>query len=163
MNYMNYNLEDFQEDIYSFNRVAGNAEKVTQKDFVAQMKCLKEEVQELNDEIQAWNDPANLVKETLDVLYVAVGILQKLDTLGIDTSFAMQEIAENNLEKFPKRLDVAISSVIALEEQGHQVKHEYNAEYDCYTLRDSNGKVRKPLTYHSVDIHNCIPVGFKLP
>lgn len=163
MNYMNYGLEDFQEDIYSFNRVAGNADKVNQQDFIAQMKCLKEEVIELDEEIKDWNDPTNLVKETLDVIYVAIGILQKLDTLGIDTSFAMQEIAENNLEKFPKRLAVALASVVLLEDQGVECKHEFNTDYDCYTIRDSNGKIRKPVTYKNVDIHNCIPVGFKLP
>lgn len=152
-----YNIADFQLDCYAFNEIAGKHNKTTLKDIEFQYKLILEETKEIKDK----GIDKNNVKETLDgvvdVLVTALGLLQKLEYLGVDTNKAMRDTAYNNLTKYPSKELNAIQSAQYYEEEGIPVNVEYNSEYELFVIKNWNDKVMKPIGFESNDLSNCIP------
>lgn len=162
----NYDISDFQVDCYAFNEIANKHNKTTLKDIEFQYKLILEETKEIKDK----GIDKNNVKETLDgvidVMVTALGLLQKLEHLGVDTNKAMRDTAYNNLTKYPSKEYTAIKTAQMYEEDGIMVDVQYNSEYELFVIKNWNDKVMKPIDFESNDLSNCIPAellesGFK--
>lgn len=161
MKLIDYCISDLVCDTNEFNSIAGNDTKLTKQDYESQYKVLLEEVYEIKEALDTDN-VVELVDGVIDVLVVISGFVQKLENQGINMSKAMELIAENNLSKYTMNAYVADMSVADYKSKGIEVVSEFNKEYCVYVLRDTNGKVRKPINFKSVDISDCIPEGVKL-
>ena len=161
MKLIDYCISDLVCDTNEFNSIAGNDTKLTKQDYEAQYKVLFEEVHEIEEALDTDNI-VELVDGVIDVLVVISGFVQKLENQGINMSKAMELIAENNLSKYTMNAYVADMSVADYKSKGIEVVSEFNKEYCVYVLRDTNGKIRKPINFKSVDISDCIPEGVKL-
>lgn len=153
---LQYTFEDFASDCYLFNELAGKDKQCSYHDIYQQCNLIDEEVNEITDGIYQ-NNPEEVLDGAIDVLVVTLGLLQKLEHLGVDTTKAMQKTALNNFSKFPTDRVIAVSSVDFLKEQGVDCKFEYNEEYQVYVIKDANDKVRKPVDFVSNDLLDCIP------
>ena len=161
MTLFDYCISDLTCDTNEFNSIAGNDTKLTKEDYKAQYKVLFEEVKEIEEALDTDNI-VELVDGVIDTLVVALGFVQKLEKQGVNMSKAMELIAENNLSKYTMNAYYADLSVADYKSKGIEVVSEFNKEYCVYVLRDTNGKVRKPINFKSVSIEDCIPEGVKL-
>ena len=151
-----YTFEDFASDCYLFNELAGKDKQCSYRDIYQQAQLVHEEVCEILDGVQH-NNPEEVLDGAIDVMVVTLGLMQKLEELGVDVSKAMQKTAMNNFSKFPSDFVISQESVAALKEKGVECRAEYNEEYELYVIKDANDKVRKPLDFVSNDLLDCIP------
>jgi len=161
-----YTIGDFQIDCYAFNEIAGKHNLTTLKDIALQYELIEEETKEIKHMGIDFNDPTEVLDGVIDVMVTALGLLQKLEYLGINVGKAMQDTAYNNLSKFPSSEGVAIATVLHYETKGVQVKVEYNSSYDLFAIKNDADKVMKPTGFESNNLSNCIPFpllmhGFK--
>jgi NTP pyrophosphatase (non-canonical NTP hydrolase) len=149
-------ISAYKESIYAFNNLSGQANKVAHKDIYNQVKLIEEETKELLEAIEA-EDIVEVVDAVGDILFVVLGLQQKLENLGINVDEACKRIAENNLSKFPAYDSIAETTVTTYENMGVKCTKEFNEEYQRWVIKDTNSKVRKPVGYVSVNIEDCIP------
>ena len=161
MKLIDYCISDLVCDTNEFNSIAGNDTKLTKEDYKAQYKVLFEEVKEIEEALDT-NDIVKLVDGVVDTVVSVLGFVQRLEKQGVNMSKAMELIAENNLSKYTMNAYYADLSVADYKSKGIEVVSEFNKEYCVYVLRDTNGKIRKPNNFKSVDISDCIPEGVKL-
>jgi len=153
-------LDKFADNVFQFNEIAGNNTKVSIQDFKAQQKCLIEEVNEISEGL----DNSNLeevLDGVVDVLYVAIGMLIKLEELGIDTEVALQRIGENNLSKFPEySKEISDKTFEQYKLQGVTIKADarFTADYPngVMVFKDDNNKIRKPASFKSVTLTDLV-------
>ena len=155
-----YDMQDFQSDCYMFNRLAGKDKFVSHKDLTEQFKLIVEELKETCDGLAA-NNPEEVLDGTIDVMVTAIGLLQKLENLGMNVNKALLKTADNNLSKFPESEMIAIETAEMYERQGIDVVAEFKSKYDVYVIKDSNDKVRKPSDFVSNDLKDCIPADLQ--
>lgn len=151
-----YDIEDYYHDVSVFNDIAGNLKDVTYDKLKAQARVLKEECQELVDGLNN-DDKEEILDGAVDVVYVAFGVLQMLDKLGYNVVRAMLKTSENNLTKFPRASNTAVESIDDHADNGVTVTATYNPYHECYVLKDTNGKIRKPIGYVKNDLKDCLP------
>ena len=144
----------FYDSVCVFNDLAEN--KNTLEGFKAQMKCLIEEVKETEKAIQD-NNISDVLDGAVDVIYVAMGLMQKLEELGVDIKGAMQQVAEDNLKKFPSRLSDVTETVRKYNKENVNVHFTLNEKYKLFVVKDSNGKLRKPYNFKSTDLTKYVP------
>ena len=156
-----YDFNEFVEQCYAFNEIAGKASQSSLKQMLQQLALIEEEVQEIKEGLHE-NNVLETLDGVVDVLVVTLGMLQKLEALGVDTTKALKGTAENNLTKYPADIATAVASQKYLAKQGAEVTVEYNPKYDLYVLKDKNQKVRKPWNFDSNDLTECIPVQLML-
>jgi hypothetical protein len=154
---IDYNISDFQMDCNAFNEIAGKHNKTTLKDIEFQYKLILEETKEIKDKGIDKNDVKEVLDGAIDVMVTALGLLQKLEHLGVDVNKAMRDTAYNNLTKYPSKELTAIESAMMYEEEGSVVKVEYNSEYELFVIKNWNDKIMKPIGFESNDLSNCIP------
>ncbi len=152
-----YNISDFQMDCYAFNEIAGKHNKTTLEDIEFQYKLILEETKEIKDKGIDKNNVKEVLDGAIDVMVTALGLLQKLEHLGIDVNKAMRDTAYNNLTKYPSKELTAIQTAMMYEEEGSVVNVEYNSEYELFVVKNWNDKVMKPIGFESNDLSNCIP------
>lgn len=148
-------LEQFYESVKTFNNLAGN-NNVGKSGFIAQQKCLLEEVNEITEGIDT-NDVVEILDGVVDVLYVALGHLTKLEALGCDVQGAIKQVCVDNLTKFPSDEETAVKTVMHYNNQNVNAKWEYNEEYQRYVIKDSVGKIRKPFNFIPTDLSGYVP------
>lgn len=151
-----YNYLSFAEDCYLFNDLAGKSRQSTWKDLQAQYDLIQEETSEILEGIEN-RDIIEVLDGAVDVLVVTIGLLQKLQSKGIDVSLALKLVAENNLSKFTEDKSSAEDTVEQLKMQGIEASAEYQPFFDVYVIKDTNGKVRKPIDFESVYLLDCVP------
>lgn len=161
-----YNISDFQLDCYAFNEIAGKHKLTNLKDIELQYKLILEETKEIKEKGIDHNNTKEVVDGVVDVMVTALGLMQKLEILGIDMNKAMRDTAYNNLTKYPSDERIAVETAIKYEEEGTQVKVEYNSEYELFVIKNMKDKVMKPINFESNDLSDCIPTelllnGFK--
>jgi hypothetical protein len=166
MNDMTYNISDFQMDCYAFNEIAGKHNKTSLKDIDFQYKLILEETKEIKEKGIDKNDVKETLDGVIDVMVTALGLMQKLEHLGVDVNKAMRDTAYNNLTKFPSKEYTAIQTAQMYEEDGVLVDVHYNSEYELFVIKNWNDKIMKPIGFESNDLSNCIPAdllesGFK--
>lgn len=149
------NIEDHYQDVATFNRIAGNFDNVDEASLAAQIKVVVEEVAELNDAFSDKN-AVEMLDGVCDAFVTVAGLMQKMEVAGFNVDEALKRVCENNLEKFPKT--IPIPAAASYFDNKWQVK--YNSKYDCYVLKDQNGKIRKPLGFQSVVLDDLVPKSF---
>lgn len=97
------------------------------------------------DKQEASKQAVNLLDGVCDTFVVVAGLMQKLQNAGFDVEQALLRVTDNNLSKFTTKADYNWAS-----QQGYEVN--YDETYHRFSYRDSNGKLRKPFDYKSVDI-----------
>ena len=152
-----YTILDFQEDADMFNNISGSSKAYTKKDIGNQIALMQEEVQETYDAYLNGNMVETL-DGCIDTLYVTLGLLQKLNNLGIDTDGAMRQVASDNLEKFPTSDIVAKETVTMYSEKGVAVVSKYDVLFSAYVIKDANDKVKKPKGFTATDLSKYVPV-----
>lgn len=157
---MTYNTSNFQKDQDIFNIISGQAEKTSIEDIKNQLKLIKEEVFELEADVETGNY-VGMTGELVDVLFTTLGMIQKFEGLGVNMNKAMQIIAEANLSKFPALYQEAEESQEFYESKGIEVNISYNETYDVYILKDENNKVRKDVNFVKADVSSCVPEELK--
>lgn len=95
-------------------------------------------------------DNVGLLDGAIDQVYTGLGLLIKLHKAGFKVKEGLQRVGENNLTKFP-----TTEPNMSMYPDGW-VK-TYNEEYNVWIIKDSLGKVRKPLDYHSVNLQDLAP------
>lgn len=160
-----YDLADFDYDCLSFNREAGKLENPTDQDLRDQIKLIQDELNELADELKTTNpDKTQVLKEFIDTLVTTVGFGQMLLARGYNIYDAMQEVANNNLDKFVSAADsyelnkaIIESTVQMYAEKGIKVMEKYVPAFDAWVFLDEQNKVRKPYGYIPADVSKFIP------
>lgn len=160
MEYTNNYLNQFSDDVYQFNEIAGNNTKTTIQDFKAQQKCLIEEVNEISEGLDK-GDLEEVLDGVIDTLYVAIGMLHKLEELGVNANEAMKRISENNLSKFPafsaeisdKTFEMYNLLGIPINVSNKIVGLSHD---EVMVVRDNNQKIRKPHGFKSVTLSDLV-------
>ena len=152
-----YDINDFQDDCYAFNEIAGKDKLVTLKDIEFQYNLILEETKEIKEKGIDKNNAKEVVDGVVDVLVTALGLAQKLENLGVDMNKAMRDTAYNNLTKFPNNEMSAIKTAQKYEQEGKQVYVEYKSDCELFVIKDMKDKVMKPIDFESNDLSNCIP------
>lgn len=157
---LEYTIQKFKEDAEDFNVLSGQFNKTTKQDLVNQVKLITEEAGETKAAMET-NDITELLDGAIDVMYVTIGLLQKLDQLGVDVNGAMRKVAEDNLAKFPSSKLLAESTVEMYKAQGVATTMQYNDKFGRYVIKDTNDKVRKPAGFISTYLGAFVPRSLK--
>ena len=155
-----YTITNFKKDQDAFNVISGQADKTSNEDLKNQLELIKEELFELDADVQTLNFEG-IVGETIDVLFTALGLVQKLENKGINMLKAMEIVAEANISKFPALYSEAEESVSFYKQKGIDVNISYNADYEVYVIKDASNKVRKSLNFVKADVSSCVPSDLK--
>lgn len=158
-NNMWYNLDDFANDVDQFNSISGQYIITDKQAIENQIKLVEEETKEVREAFDA-GDYLELTKETIDLLYVSIGLLSKLEVLGVDVGDAMKAVAKNNLSKFPSNEEIANKTLADFTSKGVKCNISYDEDYDVFVIKDENQKVRKPVDYKKADISKFVPSSF---
>lgn len=157
-----YDISDFKMDCDAFNEIAGKDKLTTLKDIEFQYNLILEETKEIKEKGIDKNNVKEVVDGVVDVMVTALGLMQKLQFLGVDMNKAMRDTAYNNLTKYPAKELTAIQTAQMYEEDGIQVVVEYNSEYELFVIKNLKDKVMKPIDFESNDLSNCIPTDLLL-
>lgn len=155
MSVLNYIKESYQQ-IRLFNMLAGNLPnpdkkvEVTRDSIDNQIKLIREELKETQDEFTA-NNPVGILDGACDLFVTVAGLLQKLEAQGYDVGQAMCRVDENNLTKFP-----ACPSCEDSNNPAYLIK--YSRYFDRFALTDlKTGKVKKPYNFKPVVLDDLVP------
>jgi len=151
-----YSISTFKRSADKFNTISGSAQKTSAVDIMNQIKLMQEETEETTEAYKL-GDMTGVLDGCVDVLYVTLGLLQKLQNAGVDTEGAMKQVAEDNLKKFPKNIVDVLASVEKYQIDGVDISLEKNTEYNVYVLKDQNDKVRKPNRFVGTDLSKYVP------
>lgn len=151
------NIEDHYADVYSFNNIAGNFENVDEASLAAQVKVVVEEVKEL-EKAFAEKNSIELLDGVCDAFVTVAGLMQKMQEAGFDVNKGLTRVCTNNLSKYVNSDDITDNEMREYSNRGWSV--DYNMEYDCYVLKDENGKIRKPDGFVPVVLDDLVPKGF---
>ena len=105
-----YSISTFKRSADKFNTISGSAQKTSAVDIMNQIKLMQEETEETTEAYKQ-GDITGVLDGCVDVLYVTLGLLQKLQNAGVDTEGAMKQVAQDNLKKFPKRVKEVTDSL----------------------------------------------------
>ena len=151
-------LENFENNIWQFNEIAGNNTNTSLDSFKAQQRCLIEEVNEISTGLEN-KDVEEVLDGVVDTLYVAIGMLHKLEEMGIDTNEAMKRIGENNLSKFPVfNREVIEKTLDVYKQKGISLTYRTYVTNDgtVVVFTDENAKVKKPFGFQSVELTDLV-------
>jgi hypothetical protein len=154
-----------------FNDISGATKEVSEKSFIEQYTYIREEFFEIadsfGDDVTGYGTTKlsletrmvePLLDDCLDVIITVFGMLQKLETLGVDVNGAAIATANNNLSKYPTAPAVAHETVARKARAGAEVLDKFNEEFGVYTLRNTEtGKVVKPYNFVSNDLSAFVP------
>ena len=146
------------DQVTMFNEIAGNLSNVTYENLIAQAKVVFEEGNELFGAVID-KDPNEILKECVDCLVVVHGFAKMLEEQGYNVLGAWSEVNKNNLSKFPTDEEDIVSSLEWYGNEGFDVICEYNDTFNAHVLKDSDGKVRKPLSYKKCSVASYTPKG----
>lgn len=155
-----YTLNDFKKDQDAFNLISGQSGKTSYEDIKNQLDLVKEEVFELDADVQTLNFEG-IVGETVDVVFTILGLVQKLENKGINMLKAMEIVAKANLSKFPAVYSDVKESEEFYKNKEIPVKISYNEHYGVFVIKDENDKVRKSVNFVKADVSECIPSKLK--
>lgn len=157
---MNKEVDTF-ELIVQFNRLSGqevnwHATWPSQETLALKLKLIKEELEELEVELEKQESLYDTAKEIADVLFTVHGLAT---SLGIHSQECLREVSESNLSKYSLDKDVIRQSVVELnKENGHSFCSLSKTDYYYFVRRNSDGKVLKPVSYFSPDMTSTVLV-----
>ena len=138
------------EQTEKFNTISGAINETTEQAFTEQFEYISEEFFELKQALVD-NDLSEVLDGCVDVIITAFGMLQKLESLGVNVQDAATATGENNLSKYTPSPAIAHQTVEKLLiEKGIRAEAKFNEEHNCYVIRNkTSGKVCKPLDFVS--------------
>lgn len=152
---MNYTFDNMYEDVKAFNNLAGGNNSYEW--FKNQKKILDEEVnRELFPAIDN-NDVVQILDGALDTIFVAMGKVQQLESLGVDFSKAAERVCEDNLAKYVANIQDAQETVRFYNAKNTNVHYSFNEDYSKYVIKDEAGKVKKPFNFVATDLTCYVP------
>lgn len=141
----------------AFNNIGQTLENKTEKEaFIQQYKIIAEEVKELYDAV-ADEDKTETLDAICDALVTTARLIAMAQHFGYDVLGAWEAVCDNNLEKYTTSETIAAYSVGAYKEAGEDVTATHNEEYGVYVLKDSRGKIRKPIGFRPVNLEAFLP------
>ena len=132
------------------------------KDIEFQYNLILEETKEIKEKGIDCNNVKEVVDGVVDVMVTALGLMQKLEHLGVDMNKAMRDTAYNNLTKYPSDERTAIETAVKYEQEGVQVTVEYKSDFELFVIKNMKDKIMKPVGFESNDLGDCIPVDLLL-
>lgn len=165
MKYLNFdkntfNYQDLADYVYAFNSISGQRTKTEFSDVVNQIKLIEEETTELCEARDA-NDYVEILDACVDILYVTIGLMQKLENKGVDVKGAMHRVCKDNHLKFPVSVENAMATLEYYHKQDVEVEVHYNDEYNVFIVKDENNKVRKPVFFTRTTLAEFVPDELK--
>ena len=157
---MNKETDTF-ELIVQFNRLSGQevnwpARWPSQDTLALKLKLIKEELAELEAELDKKESLYDTAKEIADVLFTVHGLAT---ALGIHSQACLKEVSESNLSKYSLDGEVIRKSVQALNfEHGKGFCSLACTDHHYFVRRNSDGKVLKPISYFSPDLTKTVLV-----
>lgn len=135
------------KDVQEFNEVCNNLPDVDYESINLQISICFEEMSEVIESFEEL-DIVNLAKEVADLQVTVFGLVQKLEAVGVDMGGVLNEVCQNNLQKFLP--------------QGEAL--QYNSEYTAslnqkhqrWILKNAAGKVMKPSNYQKADVSRFV-------
>lgn len=134
---------------------------------------LTEEVQELLEALEK-GDILEVTDAVVDIQYYVYQMISWLEIAGIDFNGAMNAVCDNNDSKYTTSKELAWQWAEDYRFKGYHYDvnivgiESYLDEYACndeyttyYCLKDSEGKVKKPIDFIPVDLSSFIPDKFK--
>lgn len=162
-----FDMQDMAEQVIKFNVMAKGIDPIyspVSKEFYdrlsVQLKLLRDEVDETLEAIENKDNP-EILKETIDVGVVWMGMMGILRAAGFNIQQGMEDVCNNNLSKILSDEEEAKKSVEVLADQGVEAYVEevfYMGETYYAVRRKSDSKILKPYDYKSVTLEHCIPV-----
>jgi hypothetical protein len=134
-----------------FNSVAGNLTDVDAIDVDNQLNFIFEEMQETITAFEK-GDAVETLDGACDLFVTVAGLMQKLESAGFNVEEALKRVCQNNMDKYipvgkPLSYDAAFTATL-------------NEEHNVWVICDSNHKIRKPLTFKSVNLSDLVPDYF---
>ena len=158
---LEYTIQDFRNDAEDFNVLSGQYRKVSFQDLKNQVALVTEEAQETLDAVNQ-QPIVGLLDGAVDVMFVAIGLLQKLEYLGVDVDGAMKRVAEDNLSKFPQTQAVVDATVEMYKQQQIEVSSEYDEIFNRWIIKDKQNKIRKPAGFVGTNLSAFIPSSLEV-
>jgi len=134
-----------------FNSVAGNLLDVDEFSVDNQISFIWEEFAECVDAFEQ-KDSVELLDAACDLFVTVAGLMQKLEAAGFNVEEALKKVCDNNNSKY-----IPIGKPVPYDSE---FTATFNEEHKVFVITDSNGKIRKPSNFKSVDISNLIPDHF---
>ena len=161
-----YDFQAFIEEVYQFNDIADEARgkgETTLEDLKNQYKVIHEEVLELGDAL-IHNNPVKVLDGVVDTLVTVLGMARQLEDLGFDVLGACQQVAFDNLMKYPLTESVAIDTQKFYLDKGINTTYQESITElgKRYVILDINKKVRKPYNFVGTDLTDYVPENFKV-
>lgn len=157
-------IENIYQQIVDWNKKAGSKwepefENCWWDKIRLQAKLLKEETQEVVDAGE-YQDATELLDGVVDVFVIWSYLCAQLDKAGYDVIGAMQSVLDNNDTKiFKSYVDAAQNAekLSELKDEPHYVESGYLNNVEFYTVRNSYGKISKPIGFKSVELQEFLP------
>lgn len=157
-------LESSYQSVVDWNKKAGSKwepefENVWWDKIRLQTKLLVEEVQETVDASE-YHDKVELLDGVVDVFVIWSYLAAQLDKAGYDVVGAIQKIQQNNDTKiFKSYVEAAdcAEKLSELKDEHHYVESGYLNGLEFFTVRNSYGKISKPIGFKSVDLSEFLP------
>ena len=163
---MSYDMEDFYGEVALFNALKGwTADKeysyeTVNKMLKGQLDRVKEELDEAYEALET-HDESETLKESVDILVTAMGLVQILEMLGTDVMHACFDVSRNNLSKYTEVEEEALSTVEYYKGKGEDCSVFVvgaDDEGSIYGVRrNSDGKLMKPKDHPRLEMSSYLP------
>lgn len=154
---MRDSITEFRNKQNLFNLISGGADAYSGSDLYNQYKLIVEEGADEGQEAFEDDNAVKLLDSFVDTLFVTLGALQKLEAAGFDVDGAMLQVANDNLTKFPKDMNVVNATIEKYKAQGiNAVCFERLGSY--VIMNSETSKVLKPTNFVSTDLSRYCPV-----
>jgi NTP pyrophosphatase (non-canonical NTP hydrolase) len=147
------------EMIVQFNQLSGQevnwpAKWPSEDTLKLKLSLIKEELKELEAELEAKESFYKTAKELADVLFTVHGLAT---ALGIHSQECLKEVSESNLSKYSLDKSMVAESVKMLNSAEGKDYCSLSKTDDYYFVkRKSDGKVLKPMAYFDPDMTSVV-------
>lgn len=147
------------ESVKSFNTIAdnlGGKVSLPLKDrLLNQIKIIQSELDELKTGVESDN-PLETLDGACDLVVTSLGALQMVDEI-YNAREGLLDVCANNLTKYiqvtdPNAKAIIEDTVAKYKAEGVEIVVNYNKTFGVYVFKDSEGKIRKPVSYKNVDL-----------
>lgn len=141
-------IQEAYAKVRAFNDIAGNLTSVTDDSVDNQISFIFEELTETITAFEEGNK-VEVLDGACDLFVTVAGLMQKLEAQGYDVAAALDRVNDNNLSKFPVYVEQA--------DLRDGFGATLNYPHGRWVIKDTNGKVRKPVSFIAVDLSDLIP------
>jgi len=172
--------KDSLEQVVKFQKMLGRHEEKSVEHVQNALSLFMDEVAEFIDEFVVLDesdlqdnvdfdilDRRNIAKESIDIIYTLVGILE---IMNIPVVESLQRVNESNFSKFLPSKTMAESQVLAVRKKYQMIEGgetvdvksvNFEGEDYFYLSRTSDGKMLKPMSYEEADMSHIDSPGIE--